>query len=349
MYNNISIKQPHLILNENNAPLSNVLPEKFISDISKSKNSRKYIQQDRIKKLAENKGVSGLTIDDIIHKFLCKKEQAQRTIKHFHRKGILFTSQDVKEEGIELLKLKNTSPQRYYATSLKSKIFEELKKKYENELLKPTMDKYKYRSSFPSSTNYNDPIQLQRARYLLELLHLLNSQPPYFHKLQLVTQLPKNYYQEIQKIPCKGNYGKQIEERLGLRLVKYIYYPNGTVRIDVVSSKNPFRIESEEDVDYLLTYLGQVRDRMINNHVYDFHERHAPPISEWFLTGCDVNRDLHLNTLEQVSLQKLQLKYGIVTFRLYVKYFEDKSYLRLEKSLSFTDTTLPEVLGKILN
>ena len=76
MYNNICSKQPHLILNENNAPLSNVLPEKFTSDISKSKNSRKYIQQDSIKKLAENKGVSGLTIDDIIHKFLCKKEQA---------------------------------------------------------------------------------------------------------------------------------------------------------------------------------------------------------------------------------------------------------------------------------
>ena len=352
MYNNICSKQPHLILNENNVPLSNVLSEKFTRDISKSTNSRKYIQQDSIKKLAESKGVSGLTIDDIIHKFLCKKEQAQRTIKHFHRKGILFTSQDEKEEGIELLKLKNTSPQRYYATSLKSKIFEELKKKYENELLKPTMDKYKYRSLFPSSTTpqqqYDDPIQLQRARYLSELLPLLNLQPLHIHKLQLLTQLPKEYYKEIQQTPCKGNFGKQIEEHVGQRLSKYIYYPNGSVRIDIISSKNAFRIDSEEDIDYLLTYLGQVRDRMISNHICDIYERHAPPISEWFLTGCDVNRDLELNILEQISLQKLQLKYVIGTFRLYVKNFENKSYLRLEQSLSFADMTLPEVLSKVL-
>lgn len=48
--------------------------------------------------------------------------------------------------------------------------------------------------------------------------------------------------------------------------------PNGSVRIDVVSSKNTFRIESEEEVDYLLTYLGQVRDRMIKNHIFDIQD-----------------------------------------------------------------------------
>jgi hypothetical protein len=72
------------------------------------------------------------------------------------------------------------------------------------------------------------------------------------------------------------------------------------------------------------------------------------PISEWFLTGCDINKDLELNILEQISLPKLQLKYLIGTFRLYVKNFENKSYLRLEQSLSFADTTLPEALDKIL-
>ena len=87
---------------------------------------------------------------------------------------------------------------------------------------------------------------------------------------------------------------------------------------------------------------------MISNHICDIYERHAPPISEWFLTGCDVNRDLELNILEQISLQKLQLKYVIGTFRLYVKNFENKSYLRLEQSLSFADMTLPEVLSKVL-
>jgi hypothetical protein len=349
LYNNICNKQSNLILNENNVLLSNVLPEKFTSDIAKSKSSRKYIQQDSIQKLAESKGVSGLTFEDISNKFLCNTKQAQRTIKHFHIKKLLFTSQDVKEEGIDGLKLKNTSPQRYYATSLKSKIIEELKMEYENELLKPTMDKYKYRSSFPSSTTqYDDPIQLQRARYLSELLPLLKLQPLHYHKLQLLTQLPKEYYKEIQQPPCKGNSGKQIEEHVGPRLVKYIYYPNGSVRIDVVSSRNPFRVETEEDVDYFLTYLGQVRDRMINNHIFDIYERHAPPISEWFLTGCDINKDLELNTLEQLSLPKLQLKYVIGTFRLYVKNFENKSYLRLEQSLSFTGLTLPEALNKIL-
>ena len=36
-----------------------------------------------------------------------------------------------------------------------------------------------------------------------------------------------------------------------------------------------------------------------------------------------------------------------MTFRLYVKNFKDKSYLRVEKSLSFTGLTLPEALDKI--
>ena len=85
---------------------------------------------------------------------------------------------------------------------------------------------------------------------------------------------------------------------------------------------------------------------MNNNHLY---ERHTPPISEWFLTGCDLKKDLELNILEQISLQKLQLKYSIGTFRLYVRSFKDKSYLRLEQSLSFSNTTLPEVLHKILS
>ena len=317
----------------------------------KSKSSRKYIRQEAIITLAEDKGCNGLTYKDITIRFSCNKGQAQRKIKHFHRKGILFTHQDLIKQGINGSNLKNTSPQKYYAITIKAKVIEKLEERYENALVKPTMDKYKYRSSFQSSSSkqqYNDPIQLQSAKYLSELLHLLKSQPPHFHKMQLVTQLSKNYYREIQQTPCKGNFGKLIEEHVGQRLVKYIYYPIGSVRIDIISSKNSFKIESEEDIDYLLTYCGQVRDRMINNHLFDIYERHTPPISEWFLTGCDINKDLELNVLEQISLPKLQLKYIIGTFRLYVKNFEDKSYLRLEKSLSFTDMTLPEALDKIL-
>ena len=238
----------------------------------KSKSSRKYIRQEAIIKLAEDERCNGLTYKDIMVRFPCKKEQAQRTIKHFHSKGILFTHQDLIKEGVKGLNPKNTSPQKYYAITIKAKVIEKLKERYENVLVKPTMDQYKYRSSFPSSTTqqqYNDPIQLQRARYLLELLYLLILQPPHFHKLQLLTQLPKEYYKEIQQTPCKGNSGKQIEEHVGQRLAKYIYYPNGSVRIDIISSKNPFRIESEEDIDYLLTNLGQVRDRMINERSRD--------------------------------------------------------------------------------
>jgi hypothetical protein len=342
-------QQSTLISNQRNVLLSNVPLNEITIDISKSDSPRKYIQQDKVQKLAEDKECNGLTYKDIMIEFKCSKEQAQRKIKHFHSKGLLFTNQDLNKEAVNGLKLKNTSPQKYYATTIKTKVIEKHKERYENALVKPTMDKYKYRSSFPSSsTKYNDPIQIQRARYLSELLSLLESQPPHIHKLQLLTRLPNNYYEQLEQTPCKGNSGKQIEEHVGSRLVKYIYYPDGSVIIYVISSKNPFRIRSEEDVDYLLTYLGQVRDRMINNHIYDIYERHTPPISEWFLTGCDINKDLELNILEQLSLPKLQLKYVIGTFRLYVKNFENKSYLRFEKSLSFTDMTLPKVLDKIL-
>ena len=131
---------------------------KVSSAISTSKNPRKYIQQDQVQKLAENKGCNGLTYFDIIIQFMCNQKQAQRTIKHFHRKGILFTNQDL-IRGINGLNLKNTSPQRYYATIIKAKVIEKFKEKYENAPVKPTMDNYKYRFHFHQPLNNSIMIQ----------------------------------------------------------------------------------------------------------------------------------------------------------------------------------------------
>jgi hypothetical protein len=62
----------------------------------------------------------GITFEDLIIKFSIKKGQAQRSLKHFHSVGVLFTAQDLISKGIHLLQNKN--PQEYYATCIKGEI-----------------------------------------------------------------------------------------------------------------------------------------------------------------------------------------------------------------------------------
>ncbi len=60
--------------------------------------TRKYISKNQINEVAKNKyqsNGSGVTYQDIMVSFKVTKRKAQRTLKHFHRKKVLFTADDL--------------------------------------------------------------------------------------------------------------------------------------------------------------------------------------------------------------------------------------------------------------
>jgi hypothetical protein len=69
----------------------------------------------------------GITLEDIQERFCVTKPRAQRSLKHFHTQGILFTAQYLISQGIHLIQ--NTNPQQYFPSCIRAEIIENLNKK----------------------------------------------------------------------------------------------------------------------------------------------------------------------------------------------------------------------------
>ena len=81
--------------------------------------TRKYISNKEMEDIAIQKyrrGGHGITFDDIRREFSVNKDKAQRRLKHFHAKEVLFTANDLISEGINVLK--NKSPQEFFPTCI---------------------------------------------------------------------------------------------------------------------------------------------------------------------------------------------------------------------------------------
>ena len=75
----------------------------------------------------------------------------------------------------------------------------------------------------------------------------------------------------------------------------------------VACSNNPFKLEDEADEISLYSFLGQTRDRLLY-FVTDPHERTVPPLTEWILTGWDINKDIPVTDIVQLNAPNIQLK-----------------------------------------
>src|SRR5205807_3522704 len=100
--------------------------------------TRKYVTKDNVEKIAIDKyreNGLGITIGDIEREFSVNKAKAQRSLKYFHERKVLFTANDLIIEGITILQ--NKSPQQYFPTCIKAEIIEGLRRR-KNVLVKPT-------------------------------------------------------------------------------------------------------------------------------------------------------------------------------------------------------------------
>ena len=188
-------------------------------------------------------------------------------------------------------------------------------------------------------------LENQKAQSFLDVLIQLQYVPLHIHKLQLMLYIDKEYYNHLPQKEVPINRAKRHEENIGRRHVRYTLYPNGTVEIAVKSSDTPFRIETDEDVSLIFSFLGQVKDRLLYV-VRDPKERHVPPVIEWVLKQCDLNKDVEITEKAQVTLPDIQLKTVAGLFRLYIKSLTNKAVCRAEESLK-VDSLLPEALDNI--
>ncbi|HEY7080845.1 MAG TPA: hypothetical protein VH500_14170 [Nitrososphaeraceae archaeon] len=282
----------------------------------------------------------GITFEDLQTKFTVRKNQAQRSLKHFHYNRVLFTAGDFNSQGIFLIE--NTNPQQYFPSCIKADILEDLKKRSRNVRVEPTVCNLSNTS--PCTYSLSNSLEQQKAQGFMDVLIQLPFEPLHVHKLQLMLSMKKEYYKTLEKKPERINLAKRYEEIIGRRHVTYTFSPNGRVQIAIRSSDTPFRIETDEDEAKLFSFFGQVRDRLLH-YVSDIHERGVPEITEWILKACDLNKDIEINDKAQLSLPDIQLKYADQVFRMYIKSLHDRAVCRIERSLTLGSPLVPVLEG----
>lgn len=162
------------------------------------------------------------------------------------------------------------------------------------------------------------------------------------------TKVLPQYYTELPVNVDRHNRSKTYEENIGNSRVTYLFYPNGTIMVSIESSNNPFKLETEEDRSHILTFLGQVRDRLILI-VCDTHERVVPRILQWELTQCDINKDIHVSDWLQFTGLKIQVSHLDHLFRIYIKSMGEKTTCRAEESKNSINKPVVEALNDLFN
>ena len=172
----------------------------------------------------------------------------------------------------------------------------------------------------------------------------------YIHKLQILTRIDKKYYEDIKDVkPASHSGAKTFTQWIGhdnrLLNVKFIITPNGTVMIYLKCSDNPFRLKFEDDVSTIMTFLGRIEERL-HDLLSDRRGIIVSQVNKWILKGCDVNKDIEIDAVTQLSLTDMQMPLVEKALRAYVKVIGDKADLRVEKYI-VSDKPVEEALENI--
>ena len=271
-----------------------------------------------------------ITIMDLRLKGLANsKRQAQLRLRYSLKKKILFTLGDHR-------------PQEYYPTSMES----EVRKKdlSKSTYIQPTGVTY---SKTPLS-NCLDAIVLQTLEGYV--LPLLPTAPLNIHNIRLKTKILLKYYNELEFPEHNKNKGKYTEQIVANTLVTFIFSPNGMYKFIITCSNNAFKIETEVDRSRLLIYFGQIKECLIQI-LRDNHQRGViPDVPEWYLTECEINKDIKVSHLLQIVGLKIQVKHLDHLFSIYVKSLGAETVCRVEEKKHFKpNKPVLEAINEIFN
>ena len=322
-----------------NIPL-NVLGQCYRNRSAEHVPARRYTKAKRIETLAVNKFKQnglGISFNDLLSNSLAEhKPQAQGTLKHCLRAGILFTPY-------------NHKPQRYYPTCLKSEILNK------NIPVGPIgvglFRTHLFQGSHKDNhfIDFNHDIDSAIVQSLEGyVLPLLPKAPLHIHKLHFKTRILPECYQEIVLPAGPWNKGKEHEELIGRALVRYRFYANGTVVVSTESSNNPLPLATEFDCSNFMAFLGQVRDRLIL-FLADKHERIVADIMSWELTQCDINKDVRIERWWQPIGLSIQVRHLSHLLRVYIKTKGEDTVCRVEESINSKCKSVTEVINDIFN
>jgi hypothetical protein len=108
--------------------------------------------------------------------------------------------------------------------------------------------------------------------------------------------------------------------------------------IYVSCSQNPFRPYDKQDVSDIRIFLGRVSDRL-HSLFSDTRDMIVPAVKKWILKGYDVNKDVEINSVVQMTLPDIQIPLFEKAVRCYVKLIGDRTCCRIEQSLTSIEPT----------
>ena len=173
-----------------------------------------------------------------------------------------------------------------------------------------------------------EPVILQTLEGYI--LPLLPKSPLFIHNMHFKTKVSPECYSELKLPHYTRNRGKHHAEIIGNTHVDYVLYSSGTVNVITTCSKNPHKLETEEDRSRLIAFFGQIRDRLVIL-LCDKHERLVPDIMDWQLTEADINKDIKVSDLFHLSAIKIQVRYLDHLFSMYIKSMGKHTVCRLEE------------------
>jgi hypothetical protein len=145
---------------------------------------------------------------------------------------------------------------------------------------------------------------------LQQILSLISPSILYIHKLQIQTTVDQKYYNDLKLKPEPVNNAKiyevSIDQAHGKPNLKFVISSNGTVMVYIINSGHPFRPYTEQDVSDILVFLGRVQ--VIPYSLFsDTRGIIVQPVIHWILKICDVNKNIEINSLAQLTHPDMQI------------------------------------------
>jgi hypothetical protein len=103
--------------------------------------------------------------------------------------------------------------------------------------------------------------------------------------------------------------------------------------IYIICSEHPFRLYIQQDVSDILAFIGRVQE-IISSLFSDTGGSIVKPARTWILKEYDVNKDIEINGLAQITLPDMQIPLFERALRGYVKPIGGKAYYRFELALA---------------
>ena len=89
----------------------------------------------------------------------------------------------------------------------------------------------------------------------------------------------------------------------------------------------------EQGVYDILVFLGRVQE-ILSSLFSDPSGSIVQLVKKWILKECDVNKDIEIDSLAQITLPDIQIPLFERALRGYVKSIDDKAYCRFELAIA---------------